>query len=319
MKAICPRCKSWEYCKFRFLNNKKSCKKLQPRYICRRCNKYFTLGGKLYNTSLHSASKAPIRPNSCQNNFDAASPLYMSTSPHQYGSGHSSIGLHIQPSDSCGMLRTDLMAGTHFRECGGNLCRCSLVNPCSIINSRSNGCFGMTRLPYDAESSDIYGTTCFPHYYGHSGSDLVPFTFLENSSEDVTTPNLGFSHCVNDIPPFNNAEPLMEPLEGSHERDLADIGLLMSEYLNAEKAVNGTAVVGGEEQQEYHIADQISTNLLGREDSLVLHQEMDNILSAGSHDEDEENEWWMHFFPEDGGGSSTGCGSELEDSDRCIQ
>ena len=96
MKPICPRCKLWKYCRFRFLNNKGRCKKLQPRYICTKCHKYFTFGGKLYNTSLNSPSNAPIifpnRP--CQ--VVVASPIPTS-SCHQYGEAYSVNGFHTQP------------------------------------------------------------------------------------------------------------------------------------------------------------------------------------------------------------------------------
>jgi hypothetical protein len=95
MKAICPRCKSWEYCIYRYLNNKGHSKTLQPRYNYTRCEKYFTLGGKLYDASLRSPSNGRIF---CPRRVSVASPPFLS-SGNQYGNG-----LYVQASsNSCCM------------------------------------------------------------------------------------------------------------------------------------------------------------------------------------------------------------------------
>jgi hypothetical protein len=99
-KAICPRCMSWEYCRFRYMNNKGRAKKVQPRYRCDRCRKYFTLGGKLYNTSLNRTLKDNISPKRpCLPNIYIASPPCRSscdqwtpTSSNSYCKPTTSIG-----------------------------------------------------------------------------------------------------------------------------------------------------------------------------------------------------------------------------------
>ncbi|GLJ07659.1 hypothetical protein SUGI_0071980 [Cryptomeria japonica] len=45
---ICPLCNSSYSCRFRFLNNKKCCKSVQPRFLCNICKNHFTVGARRY-------------------------------------------------------------------------------------------------------------------------------------------------------------------------------------------------------------------------------------------------------------------------------
>lgn len=339
MKAICPRCKSWEHSKFRFLNNKRRSKRLQPRFICRRCDKYFTLGGKLYNTSLRPPSKARILSKwPCPGKVAVASPFCMSSCSNQYGDGYPFDRLHVETSsNSCNCMQRTVMAGAcktfergHGEACcgmqhasrlqshgrdfcgysGRNICHHCLENPCSVINGgRCNGSMEMW-WPHDDGSSQIYCTAC------HSEPDVIPLTFLQNF-QDVMVGNQRIDNCPNTIPPFNNIG-LSEPFEVSQQRNLED-GVLVSESV-VEKAANGISVSGGQEE----IADS-STNSLSQKNT-VLHSELGNAFPAGSYKLEKENEWLMEFIAQGeggkssaNGGESTISGSELEDNlDVCL-
>ncbi|KAH9293704.1 hypothetical protein KI387_041092, partial [Taxus chinensis] len=45
----CPLCRSSQDCIFRYLNNKKVARSIQPRFLCRKCRKHFTVGTRKSN------------------------------------------------------------------------------------------------------------------------------------------------------------------------------------------------------------------------------------------------------------------------------
>ncbi|GLJ07666.1 hypothetical protein SUGI_0072110 [Cryptomeria japonica] len=46
---LCPFCNSFHSCTFRYLNNKKCCRSVQPRFLCGICKNHFTVGARRYN------------------------------------------------------------------------------------------------------------------------------------------------------------------------------------------------------------------------------------------------------------------------------
>jgi hypothetical protein len=239
-KAICPRCKSWEYCRFRYMNNKGRAKKMQPRYRCDRCRKCFTLGGKLYNTSLNRPSRASISPKRpCLPNIFIASPpcrsscdqwtLHAPASSNSYCKPMTSIGgtcntFQRAHGEICCQMKPGLRVQSYGTYSENNLCCGNFVNPYNII--KEDICSGMlgtcAQLPYDGSSQWAE----LP-YDRRPPAERLPFTFLQTSQEHTMAGN----HSLNNIPLFNNIGPV-EPFEV-----FQDVDLLLSESL-AEKTAN---------------------------------------------------------------------------------
>jgi len=206
--------------------------------------------------------------------------------------------------------------GTHF--CGyperNVMCSCaSFLSSCNNIMKEGTCSGTQGKWAQHDEGWSVQWAQQHPNY---DSRPVVPaFTIydLQNSQQaDAMAPrNKGINICPNNIPLFNNTEPL-KPFGVFQETDF-DIDFLSVESL-AENTTDGISVgAAGEEVHLEEIAER-RNNLCGAVEDTQLPPELDNLLPLETYNLEEENEWLNDIFQGQGVRNVNGvCGTEFAD------
>ncbi|KAL3631670.1 hypothetical protein CASFOL_024654 [Castilleja foliolosa] len=180
----CPRCKS-NNTKFCYYNNYSIS---QPRYLCKTCKRYWTVGGILRTVPIGGASRKSKRPSSKKK------PIL---SPPNISSPHQNLDFNPFICNGFGDLPFELDLKNNIDHQSTNLCSSSFSHDNSIIS-----------MPLCGDSNSVFSTSGFDYNYmddmkpssSFSCDGLENAGYGDNLLESITSSTIIF--------PFDELSPI---------------------------------------------------------------------------------------------------------------